>query len=545
MKRLCLLIPALAALAAAQTPPDNITFEKDIAYGGRGGPMMDVARPKGPGPFPAVLAIHGGGFRSGERSSYHALIFRLAQHGYVAATMDYRLAPRAQFPAPVQDVKAAVRFLRANAERFAIDPERIAAIGESAGANLALMLGLTPGAAQFETGGPTSNQSSRVSCVVSYYAPTDLTRIYAKGEGASEIVPLFLGGNLENTRTAHLMASPLYWVTPQAPPVLAIHGTADRQVPYEQSQWLVDQLNRVGAKAELETIEGGGHGFTGRDAERAELRMIAFLDEHLGLKPPQKILLVCDHGARGQVVALEWPSGRELWTVPNRTGHDVQPLPNGHVLYTMGPARQVVEMDENHKPVWTYGPDEGLQHPISAERLANGNTLIGDAQLGKVIEIDKDRNVVWKYESADLANMRMRNSRRTATGTTLISVEAAGKIIEVNRAGEIVWTFTGEGGPKRRPYKGIRLPNGNTWISMSDPGEVVEVDPSGKVVRSIAGEKNDIRMVWASGFDLLPNGNLVVSDYQGHRVVEIDKGGKVVHEVRFPTRSTASIALVP
>ena len=80
---------------------------------------------------------------------------------------------------------------------------------------------------------------------------------------------------------------------------------------------------------------------------------------------------------------------------------------------------------------------------------------------------------------------------------------------------------------------------------MTEPGEVVEVTPAGKTVRSIGGEKNDIRMVWTSGFDLFPDGNLFVSDYQGHRVMEIDKAGKVVHEVRMPSRSTASIAVVP
>ena len=76
----------------------------------------------------------------------------------------------------------------------------------------------------------------------------------------------------------------------------------------------------------------------------------------------------------------------------------------------------------------------------------------------------------------------------------------------------------------------MRMPNGNTLITLADPGELVEVTPAGKIVESIGGEKNDIRWIWASGFDLLPNGNLVVSDYQGHRVVEIDGDGKVIHE---------------
>lgn len=540
-----LLSLVLAAAAAAQNVPDSVLLEKDVVYNPAIRMMMDVARPKTAGPHPAVVAIHGGGFRAGERSGYSGLILKLAERGYVAATVSYRLAPRSQFPAAVQDVKAAVRFLRANAQRFGIDPERIGAVGGSAGGHLALFLGLTPGVPDLEIGGGNQDQSSRVSCVVSYFPPTDMAKLYTTSTAAAAVLPPFLGGTPENARAAHIEASPIHWVTPRAPPILAIHGTQDRTVPYEQSQWLVERLKALGATAELETIEGGEHGFRGEHAERAERRMIAFLDQHLGMKPPQRVLLVSDHGIRGQIVALEWPSGRELWTVPNRRGHDVQPLPGGHILYTIGDAHQVVEMDAKHQPVWTYGPEEGLLHPISAQRLANGNTLIGYAQSGKVIEIDRDRKIVWRYESPDLANMRMRNSRRTPAGTTLISIEAAGKIIEVNQAGEIIWSFTGEGGPKRRPYKGHRLPNGNTLITMTDPGEVVEVDPSGKVVRSIAGAKPDIQLIWASGFDPLPSGNLLVSDYQGRRIIEINPQGKVVNEVRMPTRTTASIAIVP
>lgn len=537
-----MLLPLVAALALAQTVPNSVTLEKQVVYNQGGRLMMDIARPKGDGPYPGVVVIHGGGFTTGDRGSYEGLLLRLAQHGYVAASVDYRLAPGSQFPTALLDVKAAVRFLRANAQKYAVDAEHIAALGDSAGATLALLLGMTPGFPEFEGGGPNRDLSTRMSCIVSFSALADLGRIDGQSVETANL-PSFLGGNLANARIEHMLASPINWATPQSPPVLAIHGTKDLIVPIEQSQRLVEQLQRVGASAELMPVEGG-HILPGGDAA-ADQRAMAFLDEHLGLLPPKRIVLVADHGGKGQIAAVEWPSGRELWSVPNRGGHDVQPLADGHVLYTLGPDRKVIEMDAGHNPVWTYGPQEGLEHPISAQRLPNGNTLIGDAQLGKVIEVDKDRKVVWTYESAELAKMAMRNSRRIANGNILISVEAAGKIIEVNRAGEIVWTYKGEGGPKRRPYKGYRLANGNTLITLTAPGELVEVDPGGKIVRSVAGEKNDLRMIWASGFDVLPDGNILLNDYLGHRIVELNQDGKVVHEVLLPGRNIASIAIVP
>jgi acetyl esterase/lipase len=524
-------------VAAAQ-----VNLEKSVTYSGR--LTMDIARPAGHGPFPAVVTIHGGGFQLGDRTTQSGLISKLAERGYVAAAVDYRLAPATQFPTALQDVKTAVRFLRANAQKYAIDPERIAVVGDSAGGSLALLLAFTPGVREFEGSGPAGDWSSRVACAVSLRGMTDMARLDIKGAESSGL-PIFLGGDLANIPREYKLASPISWITPAAPPVLAIHGKGDAVVPHEQSQRLVDALKSAGARAELMSVDGPAHPLEGPGAAAAERRMFEFLDRQLGRTPPEKVVLVADHGGKLQVAAIEWPSGRELWSVPNRGGHDVQPLPDGHVLYTIGPDKKVVEMDRDHKPVWTYGPEEGLQHPISAQRLANGNTLIGDAQLGKVIEVDKDRKVVWTYESADLGSMRMRNSRRLPGGSTLISVEAAGKIIEVNAAGEIVWSYTAEGGPKRRPYKGIRLPNGNTLVTMTAPGELVEVDKAGKIVRSIGGEKNDIRMVWASGFEPLPNGNLLLNDYLGHRILEIGKDGKVIHELRLTGRNIASIAVVP
>ena len=116
---------------------------------------MDVVSPKGSdGPYPAVICIHRGGFRKGERQSQIPLCIKLAKREYVAATVSYRLSPRDQFPAPVHDVKAAVRFLRANAVRFGIDPERIGVVGTSAGGHLSLFLGLTSGIQELEGTGP-------------------------------------------------------------------------------------------------------------------------------------------------------------------------------------------------------------------------------------------------------------------------------------------------------------------------------------------------------------------------------------------------------
>jgi acetyl esterase/lipase len=243
--------------------------------------VMDIVRPKEPGKHPAILAIHGGGFRAGSRKSYATTCATLAEHGYVCATADYRLAPSAPFPAAVYDVKAAVRYLRANASQLGIDPNKIGVMGGSAGGHLALFLGVTGNVPEFEGDGPNREQSSRVSVVVDYFGPSDLTKSYGRSVDAGEVLPLFLGGDVAHARAMHLRASPLNWVTPDAAPTLAIQGTKDRYVNYEQSVWIIDRLLAVGVEAELESIEGADHGFKGADAERADKRMMAFFDRYL------------------------------------------------------------------------------------------------------------------------------------------------------------------------------------------------------------------------------------------------------------------------
>jgi acetyl esterase/lipase len=526
--------------------PASVLHEPDIDYSNVGARVaMDIVRPRAAtsDKRPAVVLVHGGGFRRGTRQSYLPLAVKLAERGYVAASVSYRLAPRHQFPAAVEDVKASVRYLRANADRLGIDPDRIGALGGSAGGHLVLFLGLTPGIAEFEGTGPNLEFSSRVSCAVNYYGPTDFTQSYAKSVDAAEVLPLFLGGDLTHARGAHVRASPLNWVTPQAAPTLSIHGTEDLYVAYEHSVWLTERLLAAGVPAELETISGAGHGFKGVDADRAEQRSFAFFDKYLKKTAAQRRLLLSDHGPKGEIVAMDWPSGRVLWTVPNGRGHDVQSLPGNHVLFTIAPEKTVIELDADRREVWSYS--DGLEHPLAAQRLPNGNTLIGDAKLGRVIEVTPDKRIVWKFESPDIANMRMRNSNRTDAGTTLIAVEAQGRIIEVDSAGKTIWSWQAPNGTSRRAYQARRLANGNTLVSISDPGEVVEVDRSGQIVRSIGGNKMDVQFGWASGFDTLPDGGLLISDYTGRRIVEVNAAGKVIHELRTGPRTVASLDVIP
>ena len=273
--------------ALAQKPPvvpATVEFESGIEYTNPDNQhlKLDIARPKtGDGPFPAILCIHGGGFRAGNREGYDGLCIRLAEKGYVAVTITYRLAPKYPFPAAIHDTKAAIRWLRANAAKYTIDPERIGVTGGSAGGHLAQFLAVTGDVKEFEGEGGNPTQSSKVACVVNYFGPSDFTKSYGKSVDAAEVLPLFLGGNLEKARPLHIRASPLYWVTPNAAPTLCIHGTEDKYVAHEQAVWLVDKLKAANVEAELLTLEGAGHGFKGKDAETAEKALIAFFDKHL------------------------------------------------------------------------------------------------------------------------------------------------------------------------------------------------------------------------------------------------------------------------
>jgi acetyl esterase/lipase len=286
------VISILSPVDAQETVPAGVVFEKNIEYSNPDDQhlQLNMARPKkGAGPFPAVICIHGGGFRAGTRESFNGLCLQLADRGYVAVTVSYRLAPKYQFPAAVYDVKAAVRWMRANAAKYQIDPDRIGTTGGSAGGHLAQFLGVTSGVKKFEGDGGNSEYSSSVKCVVNFYGPSDFTKSYDASVDAKDVLPLFLGGNLEQERHRHIESSPLYWVTPEAAPTLFVHGTKDAYVAHEQAEWIVARMKAADVEATLMTIEDGDHGFRTSSPEvkeKIEKSRFEFFERHLKMAPP-------------------------------------------------------------------------------------------------------------------------------------------------------------------------------------------------------------------------------------------------------------------
>lgn len=275
---------ALPNTANAQAVRREIRVENDIVFG-KGGATelkLDLAMPKeGEGPFPAIVCIHGGGWVSGDRKQLQKSIEALARRGYVAISPDYRLAPRDRFPAQINDCKAAVRWLRTNAKAYRIETRRIGAVGFSAGAHLACLLGVTGKDDGVEGDGGNAEQSSAVQAVVSFFGPTDLTRaVWDKDVQTKNLIPL-LGGTAAEKADAYRKASPMTYAGKNAPPFLFLHGTEDRLVPIEQSQSLADKLREAGVSARVVPVEGEGHGWRGEKLLTTIGQMMDFFDETL------------------------------------------------------------------------------------------------------------------------------------------------------------------------------------------------------------------------------------------------------------------------
>ena len=229
-------------------------LKSDIEFVRRGDtPLtLDAWVPDGPGPFPAVIIVHGGGFVRGDKQTYVKPLFPvLSEAGFAWFTINYRLAPGNRFPDPIRDVEDAVRWVMKNARAYKVDSRRVALTGESAGGHLVSWVAVT------------SAKQLGLRAVVPIYAPHDLLGRARQTGKASEGMQALLNIGQEltpDTEAVLQKASPYYHVQKGIPPILMIHGTSDQQVPYEQSVAMQKKLKAAGADVDLHTVPDGGHG---------------------------------------------------------------------------------------------------------------------------------------------------------------------------------------------------------------------------------------------------------------------------------------------
>jgi alpha-L-fucosidase 2 len=282
---------SLLALATSAAPIDRTNVE----YGRPGGHalLLDLHVPDGPGPFPAAILVHGGGFDQGSKSTNVRPLFEpLANAGFAWFSIDYRMAPEFRFPQAIADLDTAIRWVKSNAATYRVDRSKIAIIGESAGGFLV----------NYQA---THEQpDTTVQAVVDFYGPVDYAKIAVERRDHPErfnmasidrhlanggSIAFFGAAKADEAGLAKLRAvSPLFAVHQGMPPFLCIHGNKDDQVPYDQSPAMCDAMHKVGVSCRVITIEGGGHGMSGwRDPSMQHWKsaMIEWLKQTLDVAP--------------------------------------------------------------------------------------------------------------------------------------------------------------------------------------------------------------------------------------------------------------------
>jgi acetyl esterase/lipase len=281
MKRLV----AIAVLAIWGTAADA-QIRSDVIYGYKDGMALfyDVFHADEPNGAGILFMVSGGWFSVWQPPEQRVVLFQsLLDAGFTVFAVHHGSAPRFKVPDAVSDVRAAVRHVKANADEFGVDANRLGVYGGSAGGHLTLMLGLNSEAAPKcapegrRSLGPhysTPNGDASVAAVVAYFPPVDLQSL----AGPSERFPA-----LDFPPSEAAAISPILFVTEDDPPTLLIHGDADELVPISNSQTLAKELEATGVTYDFVTIEGGGHGFQGADRQQAQAAMLAWFTEHLAL----------------------------------------------------------------------------------------------------------------------------------------------------------------------------------------------------------------------------------------------------------------------
>jgi len=274
-----------AALSQAELSAEPIRFELDLPYGDSGDPRrrLDLYLPDEPASdaLPVIVFLHGGGWMQGDKADGAGHLLPFVRDGaYAGVSAGYRLTGEAEWPAQIHDARTVIRWVRAHADEYGLDPGRIAVWGRDAGAHLALMVGVTGDTAALDgEDGPYGEHSSHVSAVVNFFGVTDIPALVGQPSDVDRTGPnapeaRLIGGTVPDNEQRARAASPMSYISAADPPVLTLHGTADRTVPYDQAVRLDRKLNALGVDSYLISVTDAGHG--GFPAE-ADARVAWFL----------------------------------------------------------------------------------------------------------------------------------------------------------------------------------------------------------------------------------------------------------------------------
>ena len=290
----------LVVRLAVQSPESQFTTISDVQYCKGGGKplLMDVFIPQHRlrTPTPAVLWIHGGGWERGDKNGNSGALL-LANEGFVTASLFYRLSGDSPFPADIEDCKCAIRFLRANATKYGIDPDRIGVAGASAGGHLAELIATADESAGLEGEGGWQNVSSKVQAASAYYGVSDFTvgAMQFQHHTGQVVLKLFRGTEKDKPQL-YRAASPILYVSRGDPPLFLAHGEQDDLVPFDQSIRMAEAYRRLGLPVEFIAVKNAGHDFeqvgansVSPSVEEIHHKTIAFFKQHLVATQPDQI----------------------------------------------------------------------------------------------------------------------------------------------------------------------------------------------------------------------------------------------------------------
>jgi acetyl esterase/lipase len=282
------VIAAWTAETAAQQPkppqklPPGVKVLRNLEYvpGGHERQKLDLYLPeKADGPLPVVVWVHGGAWRGGSKDFCPGVF--LVPKGFAVASINYRLSQHAAFPAQIEDCKAAIRWLRAQAKKDHLDPDHVGVWGASAGGHLVALLGTTGDMKQLEGKDGNLDQSSKVQCVVDWFGPTDFRKVTKGADDPKSVLGQLFGGPPSKEKEKAALASPVAHVHKGCPPFLIMHGDQDKLVPLSASKHLAEALKKANVPVTLVILEGAGHGGPQFANESTRRQIEEFFTQHL------------------------------------------------------------------------------------------------------------------------------------------------------------------------------------------------------------------------------------------------------------------------